>query len=87
MNKNNKFYAINVKKDQLQLITIKKARLFIDQCVITVLGTARKESPYGRKQDTKRKPHVINVALVLNIKNNLIYSMLTEIPVIADIQI
>jgi hypothetical protein len=55
--------------------------------VITVLGTARKESLYGRKQDTKRKPHVINVALVLNIKNNLIYSMLTEIPVIADIQI
>jgi hypothetical protein len=76
-----------VVKDQLLLTIIKKERRSIDQSVIIVLVDERKEYRFGKNQVTKRKPHVINAALLLNILNSLMYSTLTVIRQIVDIQI
>ena len=74
-------------KDQLLLTIIKKERHSIDQSAIIVLVDERKEYRFGKKQVTKRKPHVINAALLLNILNSLMYSTLTVTRQIVDIQI
>jgi hypothetical protein len=71
----------------LLLIIIKKEKHFIDQNAIIALEIEQKEIHYGRKQAIRKNPHVINVDLHQNIKNNLMFIMPMGILRIVGIQI
>jgi len=59
---------------------------FIDQSVTIVPEEEKKEHLNGLRLVTRKKPHVINAALVLNIPSSLMFIMQTEILVTANIQ-
>jgi hypothetical protein len=62
-----------VGKDQWLSIIIKKVNRSIDQNAITVQKAEGRVDRCGLLQDIRKKPHVIDVALVVSIKINLTY--------------
>lgn len=76
-----------VKKDQWRLIITRRAKPSIELNATIVQRTDKTEDRYGKSLVTKRKPHVINAALQVNIWNNLMCSISTAILVIVGIQI
>jgi hypothetical protein len=60
-----------VANGQWQLTITRKARLITDLPVTIALEIGEKVIPYGRYPDIRKKPHVINAALVQGMKNSL----------------
>jgi hypothetical protein len=67
--------------------TIRKASLSIGQSAIIVPEKEKKVLLYGSKLVIRKKPHVINAALLQNIQNSLTYFTLTVILPTVDILI